>query len=92
MYLDEHVAAWARIVDFVHDYTAIGCQLGHAGRKGSTKLLWEGEDVPLDDGNWPLIAPSPLPWVEGVNQVPREMTRADMDAVVAEFVSADSAR
>ena len=40
-------------------------QLGHAGRKGSTKLLWEGEDVPLDDGNWPLIAPSPLPYVRG---------------------------
>src|SRR3954466_13212969 len=45
LYRDEHVAAWRRIVDFVHGYTAIGCQIGHAGRKGSTKLLWEGEDV-----------------------------------------------
>src|SRR4051795_6086140 len=88
LYCDEHVDAWKRIVDFAHQYTAIGCQLGHAGRKGSTKLLWEGEDVPLDDGNWPLIAPSPIPYVEGVNQVPREMTRADMDAVCAEFVAA----
>src|SRR3954453_4636498 len=88
LYRDEHVAAWKRIVDFAHRYTHIGCQLGHSGRKGSTKLLWEGEDVPLDDGNWPLIAPSPIPYVEGVNQVPREMTRADMDAVVAEFVAA----
>ena len=65
LYTDEHVVAWKRIVDFVHQYTAIGCQIGHAGRKGSTKLLWEGEDVPLDDGNWPLIAPSPLPYVAG---------------------------
>src|SRR4051795_12668825 len=88
LYLDSHVGAWKRIVDFAHRYTAIGCQLGHAGRKGSTKLLWEGEDVPLDDGNWPLIAPSPIPYVDGVNQVPREMTRADMDRVVAEFVAA----
>src|SRR4051794_2943021 len=88
LYLDSHVAAWKRIVDFAHQYTAIGCQLGHAGRKGSTKLLWEGEDEPLDEGNWPLIAPSPLPYVEGVNQVPREMTRADMDAVRDDFVAA----
>ena len=61
---------------------------GHAGRKGSTQLLWEGEDQPLPDGNWPLIAPSPLPYLPGVSQVPREMTRADMDAVRDEFVAA----
>src|SRR3954454_18750192 len=90
VYRDEHTAAWKRIVDFVHAHSraAIGAQIGHAGRKGSTKLLWEGEDVPLEEGNWPLIAPSPLPYVAGVNQVPREMTRADMDDVVAQFVAA----
>jgi anthraniloyl-CoA monooxygenase len=90
LYRDEHTAAWARIVDFVHahGHAKIGCQLGHCGRKGSTKLMWEGEDQPLDDGNWPLLAPSPLPYLPGVSQVPREMTRADMDAVVAEFVAA----
>src|SRR3954454_13358281 len=71
MYAQEHVGAWKRIVAFAHRYTAIGCQLGHAGRKGSTKVLWEGENEPLESGNWELIAPSPLPWVEGVNQVPR---------------------
>src|SRR3954465_2296469 len=90
LYRDEHTAAWKRIVDFVHahSHAAIGAQLGHAGRKGSTKLLWEGEDVPLDEGNWPLIAPSPLPYAAGVNQMPRQMTRADMDAVLGEFVAA----
>src|SRR4051812_25352635 len=90
LYRDEHTAAWKRIVDFVHahGHAKIGCQLGHSGRKGSTKLMWEAEDQPLDEGNWPLIAPSPLPYVEGVNQVPREMTRADMDAVRDDFVAA----
>ena len=89
MYRDEHTAAWGRIVDFVHAHSrsAIGCQLGHAGRKGSTQLLWEGENEPLPEGNWPLIAPSPLPWGPR-NQVPREMTRADMDAVREDFVAA----
>jgi anthraniloyl-CoA monooxygenase len=90
MYKAEHVGAWKRIVDFVHEHSrsAIGAQLGHAGRKGSTQLLWLGEDQPLPDGNWPLIAPSPLPYLPGISQVPREMTRADMDAVRDEFVAA----
>jgi anthraniloyl-CoA monooxygenase len=90
LYRDEHVPAWARIVDFVHAHggAAIGCQLGHSGRKGSTKLMWEGEDQPLEDGNWPLVAPSPLPYLPGVSQVPRAMDRADMDAVRDQFVAA----
>jgi anthraniloyl-CoA monooxygenase len=90
LYRDEHVAAWARIVNFVraHGTAKIGAQLGHSGRKGSTKLMWEGEDQPLEEGNWPLLAPSPLPYLPGVSQVPKEMTRADMDAVREQFVAA----
>jgi anthraniloyl-CoA monooxygenase len=86
MYLPEHVAGWKRIVDFVHQESQarIGIQLGHAGRKGSTCLLWEGEDEPLPEGNWPIIAPSPIPY-RSHNQVPREMTRGDMDQVAAAF-------
>ncbi len=90
LYRDEHVDAWKRIVDFVraHGTAKIGAQLGHSGRKGSTKLMWEGEDQPLEEGNWPLLAPSPLPYLPGVSQVPREMTRADMDAAREQFVAA----
>jgi anthraniloyl-CoA monooxygenase len=89
MYLPDHVDAWRRIVDFVHQESqaSIGMQLSHAGRKGSTCLLWEGEDEPLPEGNWPLIAPSPIPY-RPHNQTPREMTRADMDQVTADFVRA----
>ncbi len=91
MYLPEHVAGWQRIVDFVHRESQgkIGMQLSHAGRKGSTRVLWEGEDEPLPDGNWPLIAPSPIPY-RPHNQTPREMTRGDMDQVAADFVRATS--
>jgi anthraniloyl-CoA monooxygenase len=90
LYRDEHTAAWKRIVDFVHAHggARIGAQIGHSGRKGSTKLMWEGEDRPLPDGNWPLLAPSPLPYLPGVSQVPRAMDRADMDAVRDQFVAA----
>ena len=61
-------------------------QLGHSGRKGSTQLGWEEEDHPLPSGNWPTMAPSPLPYLEGISAAPRAMTRADMDRVLAEFV------
>ena len=87
---DTQKSAWKRIVDFVHarSHAKIGLQLSHAGRKGSTRALWEGADEPLPEGNWPLIAPSPIPYdPKKGSQVPREMTRADMDEVLAQFVA-----
>jgi anthraniloyl-CoA monooxygenase len=86
---DEQVAAWKRIVDFVHATTStkFGLQLGHAGRKGSTRVAWEGIDQPLPEGNWPLISASAMPYMAN-SQVPRAMTRADMDEVKADFVAA----
>jgi anthraniloyl-CoA monooxygenase len=91
MYKPEHVAAWKRIVDFVHGCSAacIGIQLAHAGRKGSTQRLWEGIDEPLAEGNWPLISASPIPYFP-YSQVPRPMDRTDMDGVRDDFVRAAS--
>ncbi len=89
LYAPEHEAAWKRLVDFVHAETEakICCQIGHSGRKGSTRIGWEGMDKTLPSGNWPLISASALPWSEE-NDTPREMSRDDMDAVTAQFVSA----
>ena len=88
IYKDEHVAAWKRVVDHVHANNAkMAIQIGHAGRKGSTKLSWEGDNTPLDEGNWPLIGPSPISWSDR-NQVPHAMTREDMDRVKDQFVMA----
>lgn len=91
MYTPEHAQAWRRIVDFVHAHgeAKIALQLGHAGRKGSTRLPWDEDhpDQPLAEGGWDLIAPSPLPWSER-NPTPREMTRDDMDRVRDQFVAA----
>ena len=85
---DEQRDAWRKVADFVHDRTTarIGMQLGHSGRKGSTKLMWEGMDEPLAEGNWEVLGPSPLPYGDDCH-VPREATRADLDAVVADFVA-----
>jgi anthraniloyl-CoA monooxygenase len=87
LYREEHVSAWKRIVDFAHEYggCAIGAQIGHSGRKGSTKLMWDGIDEPLPSGNWEVIAPSAIPYGP-LNQVPREMGDSDFEAVLAEFV------
>ena len=49
LYRDEHMAAWKRIVDFVHAHSraAIGASSGTRGARARRKLLWEGEDEPL---------------------------------------------
>ena len=93
MYAPEHEAAWRRITSFVHGQSGakIGLQLGHSGRKGSTRLMWEGIDQPLDEGNWDVCGPSPLPYKAGVNQVPRELSLAEMAEIKAQFVAATQA-
>ena len=90
MYRPEHRDAWKRVVDFVHGRTParICLQLAHAGRRGSANVPWgPNPDAPLGDGAWETLAPSPIPWSEGW-PAPREMTRADMDRVIADFVRA----
>jgi anthraniloyl-CoA monooxygenase len=87
-YAPEHEVAWKRLVDFVHceTETKICAQIGHSGPKGSTQLGWQESDVPLESGNWPLIAASDVPWSPR-NQVPKPMDRADMDRVRDQFVA-----
>jgi anthraniloyl-CoA monooxygenase len=89
MYLDEHVAAWKRVVDFVHGFSGakICLQLGHSGPKGSTKLMWDGMDEPLDADNWPIVGPSALAY-SPASQVPAELTRTQMDEIRDAFARA----
>jgi anthraniloyl-CoA monooxygenase len=86
---DEQRESWREITSFVHERSTarIGLQLGHSGRKGSTKLMWEGMDEPLDEGNWEVVGPSPVPYGEG-GHLPREATRHDLDRITAQFVAA----
>jgi len=66
-------------------------QLGHAGRKGSTKVAWEGIDEPLETGGWQLISASALAYLPN-GPIPRAMNRDDMDRVRDDFVAANTAR
>ena len=89
LYTDEQEAAWSRITAFVHaqSQAKMCVQLGHAGRKGATKLMWDGMDRPLESGAWEIVAPSPLPYYPD-SQVPRAMGEADMRRVIADFRAA----
>jgi anthraniloyl-CoA monooxygenase len=93
LYTSEHEAAWQRITSFVHGSTGarIGCQLGHSGRKGATKLMWQGMDEPLTTGTWSVCGPSPLAYTPGLSQVPRELTAAEMRQILAQFVASAQA-
>ncbi|MCC7071317.1 MAG: bifunctional salicylyl-CoA 5-hydroxylase/oxidoreductase [Deltaproteobacteria bacterium] len=89
LYQPEHVVGWRRITDFVHQHSRakIAVQLGHAGRKASTNRGWEGDNVPLQVGGWPIVAASPVPYLQD-SPVPRELDAAGMKLVVADFVRA----
>ncbi|MBB4688117.1 bifunctional salicylyl-CoA 5-hydroxylase/oxidoreductase [Amycolatopsis jiangsuensis] len=92
LYTADQERAWQRIVGFVHRETPakIGLQLGHSGRKGSTKLMWEGMDEPLPEGNWEVSGPSPLPYSAN-SQTPRELSVADLAEIRERFVAATRA-
>jgi anthraniloyl-CoA monooxygenase len=89
IYNAEQGAAWKRIVEHIHGISPVKIvlQLGHAGRRGSTRTRSEGLDRPLRQGNWPLLSASPIPYTPQ-SQIPREMDRAAMDQVRDEFVRA----
>jgi anthraniloyl-CoA monooxygenase len=89
IYTDEQVTAWKRISDFIHrESRAKFClQLGHSGRKGSTRRGWEGMDHPLPEENWEIVAASPIPFHEFMH-VPREITRTDMVCVRDDYARA----
>jgi anthraniloyl-CoA monooxygenase len=84
---DEQQAALTRVAQFFNTSSAkLGLQLGHSGPKGSTQLGWDAADEPLNEGNWPLIAASAIAYGEQ-NQIPKAMTRADMDHITAAFAA-----
>ena len=89
IYTDAQEAGWERVVAFVHSHSQakICMQLGHAGRKGATKLMWDGMDEPLEDGAWPILAASAVPYYPH-SRVPRQATRADMDQITTDYVQA----
>jgi anthraniloyl-CoA monooxygenase len=92
IYTGEQAESWRRITAFVHGHTGakIGIQLGHSGRKGSTRLMWDGMDIPLPEGNWEVCGPSALPYASQ-SQPPRELTQDGLDEIRGQFTAAAQA-
>jgi len=86
--------ALARIARFVKSEGAVaGIQLAHAGRKGSAARPWEGgKGLKPEQGGWPIIGPSAIPFGEG-SPVPQEMDEKAIADIVSKFaVSTQRAR
>lgn len=85
---DEQVAAWSRVVDFIHSQDVkAGIQLAHAGRKGSMAASWDGgAHVPVDQGGWVAPAPSAVAFEGYVT--PHAMTAAEIQATTQAFADA----
>jgi anthraniloyl-CoA monooxygenase len=90
LYHPSHTEAWKRVVDFIHANTdaKVAIQLGHAGAKGATKPMWEGMDMPIEEGAWPLVSASEQQYLAGISQRARAVTREDMERIKADFVRA----
>ncbi|MEK6638471.1 MAG: bifunctional salicylyl-CoA 5-hydroxylase/oxidoreductase [Pseudomonadota bacterium] len=90
LWSDSQEADWAQLVSMIHTTTPakVALQLGHAGRKGSTNIPQLGADLPMGEGNWPLVSASAIAYFEGRSQTPAEIDRAGMDLIRDSFVAA----
>ena len=91
LYSDSNEAALARILAAVRGQSpiAVAIQLGHAGRKGSSRTPWDGGAQILPDapGGWKAEAPSAVPHAEGEDP-PVALDQAGLDRVRGDFVKA----
>jgi 2,4-dienoyl-CoA reductase-like NADH-dependent reductase (Old Yellow Enzyme family) len=86
---DDQARAFERIVRFISTQGAIpGIQIGHAGRKASTKIPWHGDgQLPESEGGWPILGPGEVRFSDHYPQ-PRMMTAGDIEAVTGHWGAA----
>ena len=90
---DAHIEPLTRITKFISTHgTVPGIQLGHAARKASSSLPWqggkprsEGRHLELSEGGWEILAPSAIPFGDDRPRTPKEMTLQDIRSVQESF-------
>ncbi len=88
---DQHIPALRRITHFIEQQGSVaGIQLAHAGRKGSTWHPWSDKSgsIPLAEGGWQTVGPSPLSFDTKNYAVPKELSAAEIAAHVQAFANA----
>ncbi len=91
LWSDAHIEGMRKVASLIKQGGAVpGIQIGHAGRKASANLPWEGDDHMSedDDRGWEILGPSALPFGAHLPKCPREMTLADITRVKQDFVNA----
>jgi 2,4-dienoyl-CoA reductase-like NADH-dependent reductase (Old Yellow Enzyme family) len=88
---DQQAAGLAKIASAIKAGGAVpGIQIGHAGRKASANIPWEGDDH-IAEGNprgWATISPSAIAFGANLPKVPRAMTLEDIARIRNDFVAA----
>ena len=91
LWSDDNEAALAGVLETVRRWSdmPLGIQLGHAGRKASTRVPWQGgaQIAPGEPTGWQTVAPSPLPFAEGEN-APLALDAAGLQRIRDGFVAA----
>jgi len=91
LYCDNNEQALGRVLEAIRKYSNIplAIQLGHAGRKGSSHVPWDGgaQIMPDAPGGWKTLAPSAVPHAEG-EDVPRQLDEGGLLKIKKDFVLA----
>lgn len=72
-----------------------GIQIGHAGRKASTTIPWQGGNPKSDgrsltasEGAWQTVGPSALAFGGDKTHTPRALSESEIEAIIAAFANA----
>jgi len=90
LYNEHNEASIKRVIDNCRRLTKnpIGIQIGHAGRKASSHVPWEGRQwLQPHQSPWQTVAPSPIPYGEGWH-TPRELEVQEIKNLIGSFVDA----
>ncbi|MCC5858214.1 MAG: NADH:flavin oxidoreductase/NADH oxidase [Ectothiorhodospiraceae bacterium] len=90
LYCETTMMALGRVLDGVRKYsdTPLAIQLGHAGRKASSRAPWDGGSlIPPAKGGWQPVAPSAVPHSPGESP-PVGLDADSLARIRADFASA----
>src|SRR2546423_446943 len=90
LYSEHNEASIKRVIDTCRRWRQmpIGIQIGHAGRKASSQVPWEGRNwLTPEQSPWETVAPSPIAYGEGWH-TPRELSKDEIHKLLEAFVSA----
>lgn len=83
---DKTASSIKHALEFARQFSTMpfGIQLGHAGRKASTKKPWDSGHATFEEGGWQVVGPSSIAFDEGW-QIPHALTEEEILTVIEDF-------